>query len=295
MEPFIDRIRVRLRDYDPIKRRELRSIRRQMRQLLRSKKIIGRKALKAMDEAMTFALDCKFDPLRRKQYLRAREAEQRDLEKLVTAIDALRRALSKLDLGIRRELNKITAKQDWNHFDTEVLVEFIDSIIEKLTLPEPPPTESRSGKSTRLGWIRQVVTTEGQKIKRLWETVSPATRTDVEASVRRRLPSTSAAEVLRHLRHELSRYEPAAKKPRGTSRVFDYRMTKLWRELGLRTGRVYHGGSKTCPASHSESAFQHFGRLAMAAVGGSTKISSRFVLRLNSEGRQGKRPPTLRH
>ena len=286
MEQFVQRIKAGLKAYDPLNpqmKELMEENRRQMKETLLKKKISERKAEKVIDEAITIALDYRLEPLRRHRCLSAREAEQKELKQLIRAIDTLKQAVSKLEAGSRKELNKTTAKQDWHHFDTEAFAAILHAMME--TLPTLSPAciaddavaaiNERTLPGSNARHVRKIVRTAGPAILELWETIPAITRIQTEKFLRRLPPGTSVVEFLRRFGDGLAKFKSGLKDGRRPAmiRVFARRVAKLWRGLGLHVGRAFDGYAR----EERDSIFQQFCRFALAAVGDRSGVSRRQV------------------
>ena len=116
----------------------------------------------------------------------------------------------------------------------------------------------------------------------LWEVIPAQTRTQVEAGLRKWVPSTQrpAIKFFNRLVFLLAEFRPQLNK--GRRRAIEGRfgqgLARIWRGLGLHVGRAFNGEFDR----HVESSFQRFARLALTAVGDDSRISSRQIDNLKS-------------
>jgi Bacteriophage Sf6, terminase small subunit-like len=117
----------------------------------------------------------------------------------------------------------------------------------------------------------------------LWESISEATRIEVERLMQHAGTSTSLSAWLISLADLLVQERPARKlgAPRSQLQLFVWRVAAIWRRLGLRPGLAYnfflHPGGQDRRGGRIESGFQSYCRAALAAFGDFSEISARQV------------------
>jgi hypothetical protein len=293
MAPYANRLWLRLEHLDLSDRkmeRRLATARKKMTQILIKKKIHSDEARRAVVQILDIAADHQLDVLRRDQDFRDLSRSQRDVGRLITQLDHLGLAISKLPPSAKGKLNKIIVEQDWQNFDTEMFTTLVHAIANALAKLSPAriANEARSAinepaRGAKHPTADQVARTAPPIILELWETVPPGTRTQAEAGLRIWAPPKRrpAIEFLNHLSTLLEEFQPKRKIGRRPpiERRFGQRVARIWHSLGLRVGRAYNGEH----GSHVESSFQRLARLALTAVGDDSRLSSRQIVNLKSE------------
>jgi hypothetical protein len=286
MKPYVERMRLRLKDHrtsDSQVKMLMENSRNDMKKILLKKKIPEQAAERAIGKAISIALDYQLEPLRRERCFSDKKAAERDRKHLIKRLDDLMYALSKLPPFGKRALDKITAEQDWRHFDTEVFTELIHALMQALSKFQfSSASHARAAMNearlpgSKHPRVMAIDRTARPAILDLWDTIPATTRVQVEAHLRRLSRGKSALQFLRHLKTGLAKFNPRSKKGRSpaTMRVFAHRIAGIWIGLGLRVGRA---------ATEYDSVFQRFCRHALAAVGEHSGVSRRQVRNLQNK------------
>jgi len=262
-----------------------------MRNILTKKRISNKDADRIMALTFDAAADHQLESLRRDRCVADLDRSKKDLQRLIKQINHLAKAISVLPPISIGKLNKVIAKQNWHHFDTEVFFELINAM--KDVMPSLSPAcranDARSAisetpRASRDLAVAQIVRTAPPAITELWEIIPAETRTQVEAEMQRWRPPKrhQVSSFLNFLVVLLVKYRPKARtRPPSIKRRYLRRIGKVWREAGLNVGAA-HNGAKI---QSVESPFQHFARLALLAVGDSSGVSIRQIVNLRSESR----------
>jgi len=266
----------------------------EMAKILKRKKVPKDKAGLAINETLFLAAKHQVECSRLERYFETLPQARKATERLITHIDRLAEALSKLTSSSLAKLNEIMVEHEWRNFDTEAFSELIHAMLGLMpTLsPRRVANEAHSAmsdasiQSYKAPAVRAFPRIAPPPILELWEIIPPETRTKVEGKVRRRRPPKSALEFFRHLALDLRKHSRTRRVRRPPKvRLFGDRAASVWLGLSLHVGRAFIA----LPAYHVESDFQKFCRLALTAVGDNSRISGRQILELKS--RKRKRQP----
>ena len=286
MKPYVDRMRLRPKDHQTSNSQGMMLVensRNEMKKILLKKKIPEQAAERAIDKAGAMALDYQLEPLRRERCFSDKKAAERHRKRLIKHVDDLIYAVSKLPPFGKRELNKITAEQDWRNFDTEIFTELIHALMQALSKFQfSSAIDARAAMNeARLPGSKHprviaIGRTARPAILDLWDTIPATTRVQVEAHLRRLSRGKSVLQFLRHLKTGLVKFNPRSKRGRSPAimSVFAHRIAGIWIGLGLRVGRA---------ATESDSVFQRFCRHALAAIGQHSGVSRRQVRNLQNK------------
>jgi hypothetical protein len=285
MKPYVERMRLRLKDHQTgdSQVKMLMENSNEMKKILLKKKIPERAAERAIGEAISIALDYRLEQLRRERYLSDKKAAERDRKHLIKRLDDLIYAVSKLPRLAKCELDKITAEQDWQDFDTEMFTELIHALMQALSKFQfSSASDARAAMNearlpgSKHPRVMAIDRTARPAILDLWDTIPATTRVQVEAHLRRLSRGKSALQFLRHLKTGLVKFNPRSKKGRlpAITRVFAHQIAGIWIGLGLRVGRA---------ATDYDSVFQRFCRHTLAAVGEHSGVSRRQVRNLQNK------------
>jgi hypothetical protein len=285
MKPYVERMRLRLKDHQTgdSQVKMLMENSNEMKKILLKKKIPEQAAERAIGEAISIALDYRLEQLRRERYLSDKKAAERDRKHLIKRLDDLIYAVSKLPRLAKCELDKITAEQDWQDFDTEMFTELIHALMQALSKFQfSSASDARAAMNearlpgSKHPRVMAIDRTARPAILDLWDTIPATTRVQVEAHLRRLSRGKSALQFLRHLKTGLVKFNPRSKKGRlpAITRVFAHQIAGIWIGLGLRVGRA---------ATDYDSVFQRFCRHTLAAVGEHSGVSRRQVRNLQNK------------
>jgi hypothetical protein len=128
MRPFASRMRMRVGDLDlsdPATASEFERCSEIMRNVLIKKKISRKDADRIIALTFEAAADHQLESLRRDRFVGDFEQSKNDLSRLIKQIDHLANAISALPPISLGKLNRIIAKQNWQHFDTEMFFELM--------------------------------------------------------------------------------------------------------------------------------------------------------------------------
>jgi hypothetical protein len=295
MKPYANRLRV-IADLDlsgPNHELQLEANRTKMTEVLMKKKIRSEVAERAVALALDIAANHQFEGFGRNQSLDRLAQSERARQRLIQQLRYLAQTISKLPPLTKGKLNKIMAGQEWANFDTEMLGELIQTIIDALSKSSPAVTANKAVNAIReWPWdsadpvIANSIRTAPPAILELWEIMPAETRTHVEASLRNwQAPARrSTIAFLSHIVDQLEKFQPRSKRGRlpAIERRFAKRIARIWRDLGLHVGRAYNGSSSY------RSTFQRFTGLALSAVRGDSQVSSRQITNLKRQS--GTRP-----
>jgi hypothetical protein len=294
MRPFAHRMRMRSEDIDftdPASASEFECCSEIMRNILTKKKISKKDADRIMALTFDAVADHQLESLRRDRFVDDLDRSKKDLRRLVKQIDHLAKAIAELPPISIGKLNKIIAKQNWQHFDTEMFFELMQAMQDALFVLSPAnaANKARSAivektlRGSRDPVVTQVERTAPPAMTELWEIMPADTRTHVEAEIQRWAPPKRGQVIsfLNYLVSLLRKYRPKVNTRRRPSIIRRYlqKVGKIWRSFGLNVGRA-HDGAKI---ESVESPFQHFARLALLALGDSSGISVRQIVNLQSK------------
>jgi hypothetical protein len=296
MRPFVHRMRMRSEDLDiadPAAASAFERCSETMRNILTKKRISNIDADKIMALTFDAAADHRLESLRRDRCLDDLDRSKKDLRGLIKQINRLAKAISVLPPISIGKLNKIIAKQNWQHFDTEVFFELINAMKDVLSSLSPAcrANDARSAiietpRASRDPAVAQIVRTAPPAMTELWDIIPAETRTHVEAEIQRWRPPKrgQAIAFLNHFIGLLKEYRPTVetRRPPAIQGRYLRNVAKIWSRFGLNVGRA-HDGAKI---ESVESVFQRFSRLALLAVGDNSSISDRQIANLKSERRR---------
>jgi hypothetical protein len=218
----------------------------------------------------------------------------RALDQLISLLRELGSAITRLPPRTRGDLNRRLASiLEPGIFDTEVLIEVIESLAQSLreaspkrlvddaysiihqplpvfkdAKPLPHPTEQRR-----------------PLLIDLWESIPEVTRVKVERLMQKAGRMTSLSGWLILLADLLLQERPARKLDarRSQSQLFVWRVASIWRRLGLKPGLTYNfflhppDHNRIGRGGRVESGFQSYCRAGLAAFGDCSEISARQV------------------
>jgi hypothetical protein len=294
MRSFAHRMRMRSEDIDitdPASASEFECCSEIMRNILTKKKISKKDADRIMALTFDAAADHQLESFRRDRFVDDLDRSKKDLQRLIKQIDLLAKVISELPPISIGKLNKIIAKQNLQHFDTEMFFELMQATQDALFVLSPAnaANKARSAivektfRGSRDPVVTQVERTAPPAMTELWEIMPAETRRHIEAEIQRWTPPKrgQVRSFLNYLVTLLRKYRPKVKTRRRPSikRRYLQRVGKVWRSSGLNVGRA-HNGAKI---ESVESPFQHFARLALLAVGDSSGISVRQIVSVQSK------------
>jgi hypothetical protein len=199
MKPYVDRIRLRPENHqtsDSQLKMLRENSRNEMKKILLKKKIPAHAAEPAIDKAVAIALDYQLERLRRERYFSDKKAAEKYRKRLIRQLDDLIYAVSKLPRLAKRELNKITAEQDWRDFDTEVFTELIHALMQALSnFQFSSASDARAAMNeARLPGSKHprviaIDRTARPAVLDLWDMIPATTRVQVEAHLSNTLAS----------------------------------------------------------------------------------------------------------
>jgi hypothetical protein len=293
MRLFVHRMRMRARDIDfadLAQASEFDRCSETMRKILTKKKISRNDADKIVAQTLDAAADHQLEGLRRDWVIYDLDRSKKDLRRLIKLIDHLAHAISVLPPLSKGKLNKIIAKQNWRHFDTEIFSELMHAMQDALSTLSPARVANdarlaimESLRASKDPAVTRIVRTAPPAITELWEIIPAETRTHVEAEIQRWTPPKRGQVIgfLKHVVGLLKKYRPRVDRRRRPPIVRRYlqNVATIWRSFGLNVGHAY-GESKT---ENAESHFQRFARLGLLAAGDFSVISVRQIRNLKSE------------
>jgi hypothetical protein len=297
MKPYANRLRVRLADLDlcgPNHELQLEANRTKMTEFLVKKKIRSEVVQRAVALALDIAATHQFEGFRRNQNLDRLAQSERARQRLIQQLRYLAETISKLPPPVKGKLNKIIAEQEWANFDTEMLGELIQTIIDALSKSSPAVTANKAVNAIReWPWdsadpvIANIIRTAPPAILELWETIPAETRTQLEAGFRNWQPPArrSMMEFLSYADFLLETFQPRSKRGRlpAIERRFAQRVARIWGDLGLHVGRAYDG------STNYRGTFQRFSGVALSAVRDDSKVSNRQITNLKRRSGTGPR------
>jgi hypothetical protein len=193
---------------------------------------------------------------RRRDRLRRHQEAAADLKLLIKNLKALSRAIRRAPAS-REALQTILEKSRQQFFDTELFAELIQSVHVVLYAKGDPDRDKWRDTSD------------------LWEKIRPATRSAVEAELRRSYKTLEPSEFMRAMAKSLREFAPPRTRKTSVNYEFGLAMGKSWKKLGLTIGAFRY--------SANGSPFQSYCGAAVAAVGGNFTISRRQVERIRNE------------
>jgi hypothetical protein len=303
MRPYVNRMRLKLADLDldaPGAHPRFENAKKEMRAILDKKRISGADSDEAIKQALEAAANHQLEVLRRNKHDQDRERAEKDLHLLQQHFQNLVRSFEKLPPGSKAKLNAVVAAQDWRNFDSDMFGELIRDSVTAVSQLSPARTAEQVREAicelpsgARNDPVVREVPRATPDTLLLWESISPQTRSAVEAGLRNWQPPARAPTIsfFTQFNALLARHRPASAPGRRISvdRSYLEKIVKIWTRLGLRVG-VARDGSKL---EAVESAFQRFARLALAAVGDDSKISTRQVDNVKKSKARHRRPNKL--
>jgi hypothetical protein len=261
-----------------------------MREILTKKKISKNDADRIVAQALDAAADHRLEYMRRDRLIHDLERSKKDRQRLISHLSGLALSISKLPPVSKGKLNKIIAQQNWQHFDAEMFSELMRAMQDALSTLSPARFANIAGlaiseplRASKDPVVARIVRTAPPAIAELWEIIPAATRSQVEADIRRWTPPQrgQVTMFLNHLVDLLKTHRPTLK---GGRRLVIGRylqnVAKIWRGFELNVGRAFDGRTST------ESPFQRFARFALLAVDDSSRISVRQIVNLKRKSRR---------
>jgi hypothetical protein len=288
MKPFVNRMRLRLKDLDltdPAAVARLAQAQEDMWSILKKKKISRAVANQITAETLDAAMNHRLESPRRDQNLQHLAQASSNLNRLIKHVERLAQMLTNLPRPTKGELNKTMVGLNWRQFDTEVFAEFMHAILDALSnVPASRfVADARSSivDSLRSSHDRAAIKTNRTAppaIVELWETIPAATRTQVESNLRT-WASTKKRSVIGLLKHVVALLKQHREKiGRGRHLAIEGHYVRaveaIWRRhgLGSQVGLAfdYLKGDK---GKNIESRFQRFARFGLSAVGDRSSVS----------------------
>jgi hypothetical protein len=298
MRPYVLRLRLRGRDFDfgsdAAAADAFTLCINQMTEILVRRRISVAAAYKAILATLEAAAQQQLSQTRFDHLRQLESHSLRALDQLISELRALELAITRLPAKTRGALNRrITPILKPGIFDTEVLIEVIEAVAQGLREASPKrlADDALSIIHQPLPVFKDVKPLPNQSERRrpvlidLWESISEATRIEVERLMQQAGTSTSFGAWLVLLADLLAQERPARKlgAPRSQLQLFVSRVAAIWRRLGLRPGLAYNfflhpgGQDRIGRGGRIESGFQSYCRAALAAVGDFSEVSARQV------------------
>ena len=253
--------------------------------ILAKKKVHITEATDAVRRTLDAAANAGYADLRQNNYRKNRERGRDLIDELNSRLNAFVGAISKLPPNSKSTLNRRVADIMMSGvFDTEVFIELIDCLA--ACLPQLSP--KKLADDALLLLLAGTSPEAKSPIVGLWEAVPSKTRSRVERELESRLPMSGVA-LLRLIPGLLDshRLMPRLGAPASPKAEFVRELDRIWRSLGLTSGRQYDAAGG---AGHKSSPFQQFGDAALAAVGNEGRISDRQVDNLKRKRRKSNKP-----
>jgi hypothetical protein len=240
--------------------------------ILAKKKVAITKATDAIRETLDAAANAGYAALRQKNSRQSREQGRDLIDELNSKLNAFAGAISKLPPNSKSKLNRRMADVMMSGvFDTEIFIELVDCLA--ACLPQLFP--KKLADDALLLLLAETSPEAKSPIVGLWEAIPSKTRSRVERELESRLPMRGVA-LLRLIPELLDNHRlvPRLGAPTSPKAEFVIELDRIWRSLGLTSGRQYDAAGG---AGHKSSPFQQFGDAALAAVGNESRISDRQV------------------
>ena len=210
MRPFVDRMRLRVKDFDrtdPARDSQFTHRGNQMMAILIKKKIPAAKAKRAINRTLEIAADHQLQRLRQKENQQDRARSARNVCRLILRLQELVEVIAKLSPVSKRKLNAIIAEHTLLFFDTETYADLIRAIADALVKLSPKSLPRRALDVIHPPGIAGIARSE---LVELWETMPAATRSLVEDEVRRSPAKRSAIKFFQQLVVLLNTHMPRA-------------------------------------------------------------------------------------
>lgn len=295
MQPYVLRLRLRGLDFDfgsdPKAAVDFTKCIREMRRILVEKRRISVIAAdRAILKTLEAAIDFQLADLRHRSLKTIEAYSYRTLDHLIRELRQLAHAIGQLPPTSKGVLNKrASALIEQGQFDSDAFIEIFEKII--AVVPELAPRKLAEN-------ILSLIHTEQTGDRRppiidRWEFMPATMRVKVEESVQA-VPSRSLARWLDNIADLLEQERPARKRgaPVSLAQAFVARIATIWRSLGLKPGLAYNFSlypvTDDCigRGGRVESAFQHYCRAALTAVGDPTEISARQIANYKRQQKQ---------
>jgi hypothetical protein len=257
--------------------------RRQTHNLLQQKGVSGRRAHRAVMQALDAAAQHERDKFITAQAQKARKLSLAAPKALRRQLTRLRHFTADLPRGSRAVLNGVLRDHDQSAFDSETFASLITSIGATLLNVSPRRRANKAYQVIYKPVFRRMADRNGRSaLIDMWETMPAATRQAVEADLRKKRPSRSLTAFLKRLIVQLTRHAPKTEKPQSAMVPFLEQMAEIAAALGFLIGSAhsYSGPySKDYDEEVIRSAFQRFSMAALQALGNHSPVSKRAVSR----------------
>jgi hypothetical protein len=292
MKSFVSRMWLRLEHLnltDPAAVQRLEHARKEMREILKRKKVPEAAVEVAIAQALDAAADYQIQILRSEQSHQSHARAKEQLRRLTRHIEQLSKVITKLPPVSKGKLNRLIAEKTWTEFDAEAFDQLFQELLDKLSevSPDRLATDARVVIRESLDCRSDPVVASYERaappaLIELWECIPAATRSAAEAKLRAWKPPTRGQSIafLDQLSALLAEHRPKPGPGRRSALVNVYlkEIAAIWQRLNLKVG-IARGGSRV------ESSVQQFSRLALEGIGDSSVISVRQIGNLKKDRR----------
>jgi hypothetical protein len=232
----LNRVRLKRINLHTVPQDQPERYRGEMLAILQRKKISQKIANRMVGQTLEIAAGYAQESARRDRYFENRAEATKGLDHLITHLNLMVQAISKLSPSSQSKLCKIISSQCWRQFDTETFAEIVHAMLETNLSPPRIAEQTRSAMTeadaSRYLAVRSITRTAPPLIIELWEMIPSETRAHVEQNVRRRL-FRSALVFFRYLADDLTKYRPRDRRVRRPPKVrlFASRIAPLWEGL----------------------------------------------------------------
>ena len=250
-----------------------------MLEILAKKKIPSRKANDAVLKSLDAAADHRLAKYRFEQRRSAKKVGTGRIDELIEIFEKLNGAILEMPPTAKSIINaRMADVTKAGKFDTETFIELVNCVA--ACLPELSP--QRRAAAAMVALRADGSSEHTLPIVAVWESISPLTRTKVEQKVGKML-RRSGIKLLRLFPNLLDKFRPKKRPgaPPSIDFAFALEIQRIWRELGLKSGRQYDGYN----GRNLNSPFVRFCEAALAAVGTEGAISNRQVSNLKKRRR----------
>jgi hypothetical protein len=285
MRRYVLRLRLRGRDFDfgnsPEAAVRFSKCIQDMEKILLSCRITKSAAHRVIGQTLEIAVEFALEELRRAATEERNATAQTARKRLIKHLRDLANVIAEFPSFEKGRLYEpVTAILDRSAFDTEVLIELVDTINAALSTLSPRRRAEKAldiihpndGAGT-IEWPdpHQLPMRRSPLIE-YWETMPLITRANAERTLRDK-PRPFNAAWLRHVASLLDRERPRGRPPYLPMRRFAFPVAEIWKDRGLRVG-LAHDGIRGSPV---DSRFQRYCHAALTAFGLTGRVSADLV------------------